>query len=171
MYPDPNVPRKGKSRTISPKNIPISTMGPTLLGVHRTWSLFFSSLKKKSQEMLEKDLDFYTRHGLDPNPQWEPTICQVRKMRKMSGGKWLSLNYPYIYLYIYLEPKWPFVLVGKGLVLEGWPSKIEVSWILGIWVCIFWGSATLSKAGKFDFGETDPRNRPSKQTPKQTPWI
>ena len=39
--------------------------------------------------------------------------------------------------------------------------------------CIFWGSATLSKAGKFDFGETDPRNiprnRPSKQTPKQTP--
>ncbi len=35
-----------------------------------------------------------------------------------------------------------------------------------IWICIFLGSATLSKAGKFDFGETDPRNRPAKQTPE-----
>ena len=42
-------------------------------------------------------------------------------------------------------------------------------------VCTFFGSATLSKAGKFDFGE----NRPPKHTPKQTfetdhetdPWI
>ena len=32
--------------------------------------------------------------------------------------------------YEYLEPKWPVVLVGKGLVLWGWPSKIEVSWVL-----------------------------------------
>ena len=32
--------------------------------------------------------------------------------------------------YIYLEPNWPVVLVGKGLVLWGWPSKIEVSWVL-----------------------------------------
>ena len=37
-----------------------------------------------------------------------------------------------------------------------------------IWVCIFWGWPTSSKAGKFGFGETDPRNRPSKQTTKQT---
>ncbi len=29
-----------------------------------------------------------------------------------------------------------------------------------MWVRIFLGSATLSKAGKFDFGETDPRNIP-----------
>ncbi len=25
-----------------------------------------------------------------------------------------------------------FVLIGKGFVLEGWPSNIEVSWVLGI---------------------------------------
>jgi len=37
-----------------------------------------------------------------------------------------------------------------------------------IWVCIFLGWPTSSKAGKFGFGETDPRNRPSKQTTKQT---
>ena len=27
-----------------------------------------------------------------------------------------------------------FVLVGKGLVLEGLPSKIEVIWVLGIYM-------------------------------------
>ena len=36
--------------------------------------------------------------------------------------------------YIYLEPKWgPLVLIGKGLVLGGWPSKIEVIWVPGIY--------------------------------------
>ena len=39
-----------------------------------------------------------------------------------------------------------------------------IQYIYILWVCIFLGSATLSKAEKFDFGETDPRNRPSKQT-------
>ena len=34
---------------------------------------------------------------------------------------------------IYLEPLMTLVLIGKGLVLEGWPSKIEVCWVLGIW--------------------------------------
>ena len=28
------------------------------------------------------------------------------------------------------------VLIGKGLVLEGWPSKIEVSWVLGMYIFI-----------------------------------
>ena len=35
----------------------------------------------------------------------------------------------------YLEPTWPLFLLGKGIVLEGWPSKIEaleVSWVLGM---------------------------------------
>ena len=30
------------------------------------------------------------------------------------------------------------VLIGKGLVLEGWPSKIEVSRVLGIYIYIIW---------------------------------
>ena len=29
------------------------------------------------------------------------------------------------------------VLIGRGLVLEGWPSKIEVSWVLGIYNLLF----------------------------------
>ena len=37
----------------------------------------------------------------------------------------------YIYIYTCQEPKWPLFLIGKRLVLEGWPSKIEVSWVLG----------------------------------------
>ena len=36
-----------------------------------------------------------------------------------------------VYTYI-LEPKWgPLSWLKKSLVLEGWPSKIEVSWVLG----------------------------------------
>ena len=34
----------------------------------------------------------------------------------------------------HLEPKWPLFSLGKGLVLGGWPSKIEVIWVPGI----FW---------------------------------
>ena len=29
------------------------------------------------------------------------------------------------------------VLIGKGLVLGGWPSKIEVIWVLGIYIYDF----------------------------------
>ena len=47
-------------------------------------------------------------------------------------------KHPYTHNYIYLEPNWGFTLFwmeGKGLVLEGWvPSKIEVSWVLGIYM-------------------------------------
>ena len=41
-----------------------------------------------------------------------------------------------IYVYIYIpRTQMTLVLIGKGLVLEGWvPSKIEVSWVLGIFI-------------------------------------
>ena len=29
------------------------------------------------------------------------------------------------------------VLIEKGLVLEGWPSKIEASWVLGIYIYLY----------------------------------
>ena len=29
------------------------------------------------------------------------------------------------------------VLLGKGLVLKGWPSKIEVNWVLGVYIYIY----------------------------------
>ena len=44
---------------------------------------------------------------------------------------WLEQAFS-VKIYLHLEPKWPLVLIEKGLVLEGWPSKIEVSWVLGI---------------------------------------
>ena len=31
----------------------------------------------------------------------------------------------------YLEPQMTFILIGKGLVLKGWPSKIKFIWALG----------------------------------------
>ena len=51
-------------------------------------------------------------------------------------GRWFWARHAttIILTYIYLEPTWPlfwYVLIGKGLVLLGWPSKIEVSWVLG----------------------------------------
>ena len=39
-----------------------------------------------------------------------------------------------IYIYIYTpRTQMTLVLLGKGLVLGGWPSKTEVSWVLGIY--------------------------------------
>ncbi len=39
-------------------------------------------------------------------------------------------------IYIIYNPRtqMTLVLIGKGLVLEGWPSKIEVSWVLGLYI-------------------------------------
>ena len=34
----------------------------------------------------------------------------------------------------------------------------DIKYIINIWVCIFLGRPTSSKAGKFDFGETRPGN-------------
>ena len=42
-----------------------------------------------------------------------------------------------IYIYtIYLETQMTLVLIGKGLVLGGWPSKIEVIGVLGMQMCL-----------------------------------
>ena len=37
----------------------------------------------------------------------------------------------------YLEPQKTIVLIGKGLVLGGWPSKIEVIWVTGMYIFYF----------------------------------
>ena len=68
---------------------------------------------------------------------------KAQQFSKWNGHE--SLNppqkYTVYYIYnIYLEPKWhqmTFVLVGKGLVLGGWPSKIEVIGTLGVCMCIY----------------------------------
>ena len=43
--------------------------------------------------------------------------------------------YIYIYIYIYIpRTQMTPVLVRKNLVLRGLPSKIEVSWVLGVYI-------------------------------------
>ena len=43
--------------------------------------------------------------------------------------------YIYTHLYIHIPgTQMTLVLIGKGLVLEGWPSKIEVIWVPGIYI-------------------------------------
>ena len=44
------------------------------------------------------------------------------------------------------------------MVSEEFLKDIKYIYIINIWVCIFLGRPTSSKAGKFDFGETDPGN-------------
>ena len=90
--------------------------------------------------------------GSPPSPLQppHPTGRTLEKLWKQRQGGWMDLKnfggevkclvwdiYIYIctYIYTYLEPKWPLFWLKrdeKGLVLEGWPSKIEVSWVLGI---------------------------------------
>ena len=41
----------------------------------------------------------------------------------------------YLSIHVYIpRTQMTLILIGKGLVLEGWPSKIGVSWVLGIYI-------------------------------------
>ena len=52
-------------------------------------------------------------------------------LTQKSTSKWCIL-------YIYIPgTQMTLVLVGKGHVLGGLPSKIEVIWVLGIYVCVY----------------------------------
>ena len=74
---------------------------------------------------------------------WIPNTIFFPKEQK---NKQLSLGSPgtmgpvywRIHKYIYIIPRtqMTLVLIEKGLVLEGWPSKIEASWVLGIYTYI-----------------------------------
>ena len=69
---------------------------------------------------------------------------------------------PYLYSIYILEPKWPPCFGWNfGLVLWGWPSKIEVSWVLfpsqvgppktylePKWPLVFWLEKTLVLQGE-----------------------
>ena len=46
-------------------------------------------------------------------------------------------NYTYIYIHI-PRTQMTLVLIEKVLVLKGWPSKIEVSWVLGTYIYILY---------------------------------
>ena len=53
------------------------------------------------------------------------------------SNAWFQYRYPSgnKYMYIYIpRTQMTLVLVRKGLVLRGWPSKIEVSWVLGTYI-------------------------------------
>ena len=51
---------------------------------------------------------------------------------------WFAKPYSAIFLKLYTTPgtQMTIVLIGKGLVLGGWPSKIEVIWVPGIYYII-----------------------------------
>ena len=69
----------------------------------------------------------------------------LRRYQPMVG--WLVSFFLVGYTYLY-TPRTQMTLVSieKGLVLEGLPSKIEVSWVLGIYIYmpqIHWGAANI----------------------------
>ena len=62
----------------------------------------------------------------------------VNWMFQMIGSMLENLSFlywVYIYIHVYIpRTQMTLVLIGKGLVLGGWSSKIEVSWVLGIYI-------------------------------------
>ena len=53
------------------------------------------------------------------------------------------------YIYIYIPgTQMTLVLIGKGLFWGGWPSKIEVKWVLGIYIYISTNGATIGNSQK-----------------------
>ena len=65
--------------------------------------------------------------------------CLLNKSPNLGRGHvdlarrvYIIIDY-YIFIYMYLEPKWPWFWLEKALFWGGWPSKIGVIWVPGIW--------------------------------------
>ena len=83
-------------------------------------------------------------------------------------------TYIHIYIYTYVCIHIPgtqmtFVLVGKGLVLGGWPSKIEVIWVPGICMSMLF-FPRLRQSPCFDQPQTLARRDLKKSSPGPS-WI
>ena len=66
--------------------------------------------------MLEKDLDFYTRHGVGPNPQWEPVLSGEEGESCQVGNDYPSTIHISICIYIYIwNPNDPLFWLEKAL--------------------------------------------------------
>ena len=64
---------------------------------------------------------------------WFPYVffCWGNKLKSR------CVKYDKLIIYIPRTQMGPLVLIEKGLVLEGWPSKIEASWVLGVYIYIY----------------------------------
>ena len=80
--------------------------------------------------MLEKIRDIFLKY---PPCGGDPEGCPSKEGDRISGFISNPKEYP-IYTW---KPKWaPAVLIGKGLVLGGSPSNIEVIWVPGKYMTI-----------------------------------
>ena len=70
--------------------------------------------------------------------------CQWRPGSRPISGEMIQFDNLFIFgwrkppnrsrsKYTYLEPKWPLFWLEKALFWGGWPSKIGVIWVLGMW--------------------------------------
>ena len=104
--------------------------------------------------------NIWNHHPVNPSTPLRPLQSQMHKRRKstvftassspsrsrlhrlrMTGGRWplggfgRDAWYIDIYIYLYLEPKWPLFWLEFKLFflgLTGWPWKIEVIWVPGV---------------------------------------
>ena len=116
---------------------------------HVCYSVSFRG--SKSQKLNQQSTEIWFTHTFGPTSLFQalgsarnPIRHVLLLLRKTSNSNrsqrcrlawnlWCTL---YIHI-IYLEHSrtlMTLVLVGKGLVLGGWPSKLEVSWVLGIYM-------------------------------------
>ena len=83
--------------------------------------VFMCFIGQKSNWLMEEIL--HRLLFIKPYAKWD--ILHLNWCRIPSINRSISM-------YIYLEPKWAVFFVGKGLVLRGLPSKVEVIWVPGI---------------------------------------
>ena len=120
--------------TMSPENI-----------TKKTLNLDMTNSPENPNHQLPKMAWCNTPPRLDNHPWW-PKACHHdvvpsstfastpgdENPNDLMEDMWISRKWKK-YIMCTLEPKWSLVLIEKGLELEGWLSKIKVSWVLGIY--------------------------------------
>ena len=102
---------------------------------------FFCLIWRKPTDSWETPLFLVTFHLQDTPPNFvEILLAFLSEKTKQLFCTGVSLEGPSIFeddndIQVYIpRTQMTLVLVRKGLVLRGWPSKIEVSWVLGVYI-------------------------------------